>query len=230
MAEDSMLIIFDCDGVLVDSEVLAAQVFADALVEQGLNIDAKTCFATFKGHTLGRCLEILRHQFSFGVPADFIDTLEVKTQLAFASQLKPVAGVRAVLDKLVERGIPFCVASNGGHEKVEHSLTVTGLIDYFPANRFSAEDVARGKPAPDLFLYASEAMGVPTAFCRIIEDSKTGLMAAKAAGMKSYFFGAANGLNSASRIGKEHNDMCVEVEELGATPFDNMDALPSLLL
>ncbi|ABD82622.1 HAD family hydrolase [Saccharophagus degradans] len=208
-----MLIIFDCDGVLVDSEKLAAQVFADALAERGLAITAQTCFSVFKGHTLANCFEILRTQFAFEVPPDFAQQLDIKTKHAFTHNLKPVAGVRELLADLVKRGVPFCVASNGGHDKIAHSLTVTGLIKYFPENRFSAEDVARGKPAPDLFVYAAEAMGVPVEFARVIEDSYTGLKAARAAGIKSFFYGASS----------------KECDQLEAIQFDNMALLPGLL-
>lgn len=212
-----MLIIFDCDGVLVDSERLAAQVFSNTLKSAGCEISSEMCFDVFKGHTLERCYEILKERFSFEVAASFNDELQDQTRIAFSSELRPVAGVVEVLEALAHRGISFCVASNGGHAKIEHSLSVTGLIDFFPEHRFSAEDVETGKPAPDLFLYAAEAMGVPTEFARIVEDSKTGLMAARAANIKSFFFSADEGALGG------------ECAELGATPFSKMAQLSKLL-
>lgn len=178
-----MLVIFDCDGVLVDSEKLAAEVFSSCLQELAIDMDPQQCYAQFKGHTLDYCLAWLKKNHP-AVPQSFLQTLGEETTKAFASSLKAVPGVEDVILDLRKRNIPMCVASNGGHEKIEHSLEVTGLLKYFPVARFSRDDVPRGKPAPDLFLHAAEVMGVPTAFATVVEDSLTGVRAAQAAGMR----------------------------------------------
>lgn len=185
-----MLVIFDCDGVLVDSEPLAAEVFSLQLATVGLRMSATECHTTFHGRTLAACFEWLEGHYNCQLPADFGEQLAAATREAFAGDLQPVTGVEDVLESLTERAVPFCVASNGEHRKIAHSLAITGLERFFPdsqyphATRFSREDVASGKPAPDLFLFAAENFGVPARFCTVVEDSATGFAAARAAGMK----------------------------------------------
>jgi HAD superfamily hydrolase (TIGR01509 family) len=186
-----MLIIFDCDGVLVDSEKLAAQVFSDCLEGVGIRFGAEQCFARFKGHTLDYCVQWLQQQFgASSLPPDFLQTLNEQTTKRFASDLRPVEGVEKILRDLQQRQRAFCVASNGGREKVAHSLRVTGLFGYFaePGRRFSRDDVKKGKPAPDLFLFAAQQMHIAPAETIVIEDSLTGVQAALAAGMRVYFY------------------------------------------
>jgi len=180
-----MLIIFDCDGVLVDSEGLAAEVFSEVLAEQGISFSPEDCYRQFHGHTLDACFAWLDRHFSLTTSEAFADRLAGATRERFRSDLRPVDGVLEVLELLLTKNIPFCVASNGEHKKINHSLSVTGLERYFPTQRrFSRDDVARGKPAPDLFILAAESVGVAPVFCTVIEDSESGFQAAQSAGMQ----------------------------------------------
>lgn len=185
-----MLIIFDCDGVLVDSEPLAAQVFSDLLAVHDIPLSATQCYASFHGHTLDYCFAWIEKTFGCQLPAGFGHQLAVNTRDCFTRSLQPITGVVEVLEMLKQRSIAYCVASNGEHSKIEHSLAITGLDKYFPnqlsrcPRRFSRADVGRGKPSPDLFLHAAEVVGVPPRFCTVVEDSVAGFSAAKAAGMK----------------------------------------------
>jgi len=177
-----MLVIFDCDGVLVDSETLAAMVFSNCLKAVNIDLDAKDCYEKFRGHTLDYCKTWLEERYP-KLPTNFFHKLETETEKTFSTSLQAVAGIERNLQLLQKNNISFCVASNGGHKKIEHSLSITGLLQYFPSARFSREDVNKGKPAPDLFLYAAEVMGVPAAKVTVVEDSFTGVTAALEAGM-----------------------------------------------
>ncbi len=178
-----MLIIFDCDGVLVDSEQLASEVFSECLGCVGIDMSAAACFQQFQGQSLVNCFLWIEDEFSAVLPSDFSAFLDVKTQERFSGELKSVWGVEKVLRYLAEKEIDFCVASNGGHEKIESALRTTGLLKYFN-QRFSVDDVARGKPAPDVFLHAANIMQKNIKDVLVIEDSEAGWLAALAAGMK----------------------------------------------
>lgn len=186
-----MLIIFDCDGVLVDSESLAAQVFARELARVGIGLDARECELRFRGHTMEYCRGLLDRDFPGRLPADFLATLALATRDAFHENLLPVSGVEAVLQWLQREGHAFCVASNGALSKIQHSLTVTGLMTHFATRCYSAEAVRAGKPEPDLFLHAAKSMGFEPAQTLVVEDSAAGVSAALRAGMKVCVFGAA---------------------------------------
>lgn len=186
-----MLIIFDCDGVLVDSEQLAAQVFSSALAEIGVSMPADECFSTFHGKTLNACYSWLQENKKISLPVTFANMLERNTQSRFAAELRSVEGIEQVLDYLVQKQIPFCVASNGGHKKIRHSLKTTGLLSYFE-HLFSAQDVALGKPHPDLFLYAARKMNTLASNVLVIEDSISGVRAAISAGMEVLLYGSVS--------------------------------------
>lgn len=184
-----MLVIFDCDGVLVDSERLGAQVFSALLAGEGISMTVDACFNVFRGMTLSACFEWIEQRWSCTLSDDFLTNLNTATQLLFRQELKPIKGVESVLKHLRQRTIPVCVASNGGREKIANSLASTGLNRYFSSEScFSAQQVNHGKPDPALFLYAAETLGVAPRFCTVIEDSLAGCEAAKAAGMKLIFF------------------------------------------
>lgn len=185
-----MLIIFDCDGVLVDSEQLAAEVFSTELRLYGVSWTANECRRRFRGHTLTYCFELLQDCLPDPLPNNFLEGLQESTRQAFESSLKAVDGVRPILELLQKRNIPFCVASNGNYEKMKHALRITGLYSFFENRCYSAEAVTEGKPAPDLFLFAAESLGVSPRFCCVIEDSVVGLQAATAAGMRPLHFDA----------------------------------------
>ncbi len=192
-----MLVVFDCDGVLVDSEHLAAEVFADVLASIGVTMCANACFKQFKGWSLAACFVWIEQRYSLQLPDDFLDILNTATRQRFNRDLQAVKYVERVLDFLNDRSIPFCVASNGSQQKMDLSLSSTGLAPYFPIEkRFSAHDVTAGKPAPDVFLKAAETEGVRPSFCWVVEDSLAGCTAAQAAGMNLIYFNAAGELDS----------------------------------
>lgn len=183
-----MLIIFDCDGVLVDSEALASHVFAEQLAEEGLPLTAEQCQAKFQGLTLSDCLLAIEQEFMCTLSIGFLERLKEATQQRFEHALMPVKGVEQVLSWVQESGHAMCVASNGGREKIRHSLTVTRLLPHFN-HLFSADQVARGKPEPDLFLFAARALGYAPSACIVVEDSVAGVRAAQSAGMNVIFYG-----------------------------------------
>ncbi|WP_028884834.1 HAD family hydrolase [Teredinibacter turnerae] len=186
-----MLVIFDCDGVLVDSEPLAAAVFSAELARLGLPMSGDECYREFHGHSLAYCFDWIERKFDCRLPDAFAAQLSAATDNTFSRKLQAVPGVEAVIKELERRHISYCVASNGGHKKIANSLATTGLVRYFnrdKGNCFSVDDVATGKPAPDLFLYAAESMGVPPAFTTVIEDSAAGVRAAKRAGMALFVY------------------------------------------
>lgn len=184
-----MLVIFDCDGVLVDSEHLAAQVFANQLAFYGIAMTPQQCEFQFRGHTMDYCFNELRNLYPGALPSDFLEVLAVATETYFTEHLQPVRGVEAVLRWLQEENIPFCVASNGALKKIRHSLKVAGLVRYFADHCFSAESVPQGKPAPDLFLSAARQMGFSPEETVVIEDSTAGVTAAIRAGMTVFRYG-----------------------------------------
>lgn len=211
---NARLVIFDCDGVLVDSEPLANAVLHAELQRLGDALSLEESAALFTGLSLSSCLEIVEERLGCSPPPDFLPRLRAGVVDAFRRELAPVAGIELVL-----RGLdhPFCVASSGSHEKIRFSLGLTGLHAYFDSRRiFSAEDVARGKPAPDLFLHAAAAMGFAPGRCVVVEDSLPGVRAARAAGMTVLGFGGGTGAGALRQAGAD-------------AVFSRMDALPSLL-
>ncbi|TVR96402.1 MAG: HAD family hydrolase [Rhodospirillales bacterium] len=178
------LVIFDCDGVLVDSEPIASRVLADLLTEIGFPMSAEGALDRYTGITLPAVLAKVEEEWGRPLPRDFLDRLRARDQAAFRAELQPVPGVTAVLDALDAAGMRKCVASSGAPEKLRLTLTVTGLWDRFAPHIYSAAQVPRGKPWPDLFLHAAAAMAVPAQACLVVEDSSAGIKAARAAGMR----------------------------------------------
>ncbi len=177
------LVIFDCDGVLVDSERIANREFAALLREIGLEFTLAEMFETFVGNTMARCVEIIADRLGTAPPDDLLDRYHAMIRVALEREVRPVAGIPALLDALDAAGIPYAVASNGEHAKMQTTLGVTGLAPRFEGRRFSAADVARPKPAPDLFLLAAGRADVRPMRCVVIEDSPLGVQGARAAGM-----------------------------------------------
>lgn len=180
------LVIFDCDGVLVDSEEIASEVFSQAVKQLGLIMTAEEADCAFRGRSLPDCLTILERRLGQAVPDTFLPELREATKTAFANQLQPVPHVRDVLFALRQLNIPMCVASSGSIQKVIHSLELTSLLEFFKSDTghlhlFSAEQVKQGKPSPDLFLFAASSMGYPAERCIVIEDSQAGVVAARSA-------------------------------------------------
>lgn len=191
------LIVFDCDGVLVDSEDLQAQVFAETLAAHGLAFTSDYCRAHFRGLSLADCYRLLEAASGRALPAAFAADLADATLRAFTHRLRPVEGARQVLTALGIAGVPYAVASNGSVAKMRHSLGCAGLLELVRGRLFSAAGMAP-KPAPDVFLLAARACGVEPGRVWVIEDSETGLRAARSAGMTAWEL--ASGTAGAGRL------------------------------
>lgn len=178
------LVIFDCDGVLVDSELIASRELAAYLTDLGRPTTDVECRNAFTGISIQSVGDKVRSDWGLDLPQDFVAQLRARDQLAFERHLHAIDGAAHILDTLDATNVRYCVASSGTPEKIRHSLTITKLIERFDANLFSASQVAHGKPAPDLFLFAAQTMGVSPSKCVVIEDSPAGVMAAKRAGMR----------------------------------------------
>ncbi len=207
------LVLFDCDGVLVDSEQIALAVDAVVLAEMGWRLSEAEIAERFLGRSADAMREALEEHLGRALPPDWDAPFDERYRTAFADGLKPVDGILEALDAI---DLPTCVASSGSHAKMRFTLGLTGLYDRFAGRIFSAEDVARAKPAPDLFLHAARTLGADPARCVVVEDSPSGVEAARAAGMRA--LGYAGGLVPPARL-----------EAAGADVFADMRGLPSLL-
>ena len=179
-AAETLLVIFDCDGVLVDSEILSAKTLLELLEPQGVSID----FSHIQEHFLGRSFPTvstsIREQFSVDLPDDFEQEYRRVLLERFETQLRPT---KDIFDVLTCLGVASVVATSSSPERVERSLQITGLDQHFSDHVFTASEVEKGKPAPDLFLHVARQRGVDPATCLVIEDSGPGVEAAVAAGM-----------------------------------------------
>ena len=214
MLRDFGLVIFDCDGVLVDSERLTVGVEAEVLTELGWPMDAAGVVRRWMGTTSAAQLAEITARLGEEAAAEFDRRTTTIIRAAFDTDLEAVEGVTELVDALAALGIPTCVASSGTPTRMELTLGVTGLWDRFEGRIFSAVEVARGKPAPDLFLLAAERMGVVPRRCAVVEDSVHGVRAGVAAGMT--VFGYAGGLTAEP-----------ELVAAGAEPFGHMRELLS---
>jgi HAD superfamily hydrolase (TIGR01509 family) len=198
------LVIFDNDGVLVDSEPISNRLLAAYLTELGHPTSYEESIRDYMGSAMHRIHELVLERTGRRLPEDFDDVFHARVFAAFEQELVAVAGASVVLEKLAADGVPYCVASSGSHERIRMGHRTTGLDRWFDEERiFSSQDVGRGKPAPDLFLYAAEKMGVAPERCVVIEDSPLGVQAAIAAGMDVYGFTAmtpAEKLSGADRL------------------------------
>ena len=174
------LIIFDCDGVLVDSERITNTVFAQMLNELGLNLTLEDMFNKFVGNSMTTCLEMIQGMLGKSIPKTFVGEYKVRTKKALESELQAVEGIKDALDRL---NLPYCVASSGDREKMQTTLGITNLLSYFEDKLFSVTEVANGKPHPDIFLYAAEKMGFKPEKCVVVEDTPIGVKGGVAAGM-----------------------------------------------
>lgn len=185
------LVIFDNDGVLVDSEPISNRLLAACLTELGHPTTYEDSIRDYLGSAMHRVHGLVWERSGQRLPDDFDDFFHARVFAAFERELKPVAGVEHVREKLAADGVPYCVASSGSHERIRVGHRTTGLDRWFDDTRiFSSQDVGRGKPAPDLFRYAAERMGVAPERCVVVEDSPLGVRAAVAAGMDVYGFTA----------------------------------------
>jgi HAD superfamily hydrolase (TIGR01509 family) len=181
------LVIFDCDGVLVDSELVSNRIFAEMLGELGLAVSIDFLFERFVGHSMAYCLDLVRGMLGRDVPAGFLAEYRERTRLAFVEELQPVAGIHEVLAALT---CPSCVASSGDHTKMRATLGLTGLLGRFEGRLFSATQVSKGKPAPDVFLFAAAKMGAVPERVAVVEDTPVGVTAGSAAGMTVFGYSA----------------------------------------
>ena len=207
------LVIFDCDGVLIDSERIAIKVDVAALHELGWPLHEGEVITRFMGRSDREGRAIIEAHLGRSLPDGWAEEIAQQYRAAFAAELTPVDGVLEALEQIA---LPTCVASSGTHEHLRYTLSLTGLYDRFAGRIFSAEDVEAGKPAPDLFLHAAAEMGADPAACVVVEDSRPGVEAARAAGMRALAF--AGGLTPAELL--EGPDTVV---------FDDMRELPRLL-
>jgi HAD superfamily hydrolase (TIGR01509 family) len=206
------LVIFDCDGVLVDSERLAVRTEAKILAGLGWPLTERDIVERFVGRSAAHMQqEIEQH---LGRSIDWDGEFESRYRQVFDRELVAVPGVIEALDRITT---PICVASSGSHDKMRFTLGLTGLFDRFEGRIFSVGEVANGKPAPDIFLYAAERLGVPPDRCAVVEDSISGVRAGLAAGMTVFAF--AGGVTGAE-------DLAID----GAVVFDDMRNLPAALV
>lgn len=206
------LLIFDCDGVLVDSETPANRVLAEMTSKLGWPLTTAEAVSLFKGGKLAHCLEVISQRIGRPLPAEFADDYRRRTAEAFRTELRPVPGIRAALDTLTG---PKCVASSGPREKIVLSLSLTGLLPYFEPHLFSSYEVGSWKPEPGIFLHAARAFRVAPASCAVIEDSLPGVQAGIAAGMTVFAYVEAQDAGKFAAA--------------GAVPFHDMTDLPRLL-
>ena len=209
------LAIFDCDGVLVDTEALTHQVLIDALAGLGVELDLSRALSLFMGNTLKQNIEVIENLLGRPMPAGFFEAWREQLYTRFRSEpVRAVPGVEAVLDALT---MPVCVVSNGPFRKMQTSLGVTGLLDRFRERMYSSESGLPGKPAPDLFLAAARDFGAKPERTFVVEDSPKGVAGAVAAGMRVFGYAAADYVDPA------------ELEAAGAIVFAAMSDLPGLL-
>ncbi len=210
------LVIFDCDGVLVDSERISVRVGVGVLAEHGWHLTEEDFAARFVGCSAAEFQRGIGEYVGADLAREWDERYSSRFRAAFESDLEAVHGVLEVLQALAAHGVPTCVASNSDHRHIEHVLELAGLHDRLAGRVFSAHDVAEGKPAPDLFLHAARSLGTAPEDCVVVEDSPFGAMAARAAGMRCY--GYAGGLTPAARL-----------SEQGAIPFERMTDLLGIL-
>ena len=212
------LIIFDCDGVLVDSEVISCRVHAEVLTGHGYPITAEQVFARFLGRSALAASREVETELGRALPEDFDAQLKAALFDEFAVSLQAVPHVAEALAAIAT---PVCVASSGTPDKIRTSLTLTGLLPHVAPHIFSATQVAHGKPAPDLFLFAASQMSATPARCLVIEDSGPGITAARAAGMTAF------GFSGGSHCRPGHAETLIAA---GArADFDDMRQLPEMI-
>jgi HAD superfamily hydrolase (TIGR01509 family) len=179
------LVIFDCDGVLIDSEIISASMLIEELALLGVRIDLDYVAKHFLGRSYPTVMQTIRQEFNLTLPPAFEDQYRARLLAAFESDLKIMPDVAGVIAGL---GVPFCIATSSSPMRAAKSLDMVGLGHLAGPHLFTSSMVARGKPAPDLFFHAANCMGAEPARCLVIEDSLTGIRAAKAAGMPVWRF------------------------------------------
>jgi HAD superfamily hydrolase (TIGR01509 family) len=207
------LVIFDCDGVLIDSERIAVRIDAVVLARLGWELTEAEIVERFVGRSEAYMVSEIERAIGRPLDVGWDDEFVPLYREALEAELEPVDGIVEALDAI---SAPTCVASSSSHERLRFTLGLTGLLDHFDGRIFSATDVANGKPAPDLFLHAPATLGADPARCAVVEDSVYGVEAARAAGMRA--FGYAGGLTPGERLAGPRT-----------TVFGDMRELPGLL-
>jgi HAD superfamily hydrolase (TIGR01509 family) len=203
------LVIFDCDGVLIDSERLSVRVDVEMLRELGWPLTEAEVIERFVGRSDRDTRAAIEAHLGHALPDGWDAQTERRYRDLFAAELVPVEGIVQALEEIPE---PTCIASSGTHDHLRYTLGLTGLYDRFAGRIFSSEDVSQGKPAPDLFLYAAREMGFAPDRCVVVEDSRNGVLAARAAGMRVLAF--AGGLTPAQLLVGPETTVFAEMREL----------------
>ncbi|OXA76446.1 haloacid dehalogenase superfamily, subfamily IA, variant 3 with third motif having DD or ED [Flavobacterium aquidurense] len=205
-------IIFDCDGVLVDTEKIGNEILLSMAAEHGFEMKIEDAYSNFNGRNLKECFLHVENSIGKKLPDNFESEYRERSFEAFETQVKPMEGVVAFIEKLK---ISYCVASSGPVEKIRLNLEVAGLLDKFEGKIFSAYQIDSWKPDPGIFLFAAKQMGFDVKDCIVVEDSKAGVKAGISGGFKVYGF--ANGFNNE------------DLEKEGATLFNSYEELKELL-
>ena len=205
-------IIFDCDGVLVDTEVTSNQLLVDMANKYGANIDLDFAMKHFKGSHFSDCLAIIKTLVKEDVPQSFENEYRTELDKQFKATVEPIKGVKEVIENLK---IPYCVASSGTVDKIRLNLDLVGLLPYFEGKIFSCYTIKKWKPEPDVFLLAAKTMGFKPEECLVIEDSKLGVLGAKNGGFDV--------------LGYTEHDYYNDLESLATKTFNNMNDLLEML-
>jgi HAD superfamily hydrolase (TIGR01509 family) len=209
------LVIFDCDGVLVDSDRISLRIQAERIAALGLPVTYEDTVREFLGIGMPATLRRIEEWLGRPLPDDWEAELEAAVEEAFRRELEPVPGIVEALDRI---SLPTCIASSASHEKMMLTLGLTGLYERFAGRIFSADEVERGKPDPDLFFYAAERMEVVPERCIVVEDSPWGVAAGIAAGMSVLGYSPATERSTVAGL-----------FDAGAIVFTDMAELPRLL-
>jgi len=181
-------VLFDCDGTLVDSELLGNVALAQELALGGIVETGESLTGRFRGHKLADMLATLQAEHGVALPDGFVDRYRTRAAAMFETGVRRMPGVVEALERLAALGLPVCIVSNGPIAKIRQSLRVAGLADHFGERLFSAYEVGSWKPDPGLFLHAAREMGVEPARCVVVDDSATGVEAARRAGMRALWY------------------------------------------
>ncbi|WP_298555473.1 HAD family hydrolase [uncultured Algibacter sp.] len=205
-------IIFDCDGVLIDSESIAIKVLVDMANNLGANMNFEESLISLKGKALNLCLDIISKRIDKSLPIHFEQDYRINTFEAFRQNIQPISGIKDVVESL---DIPFCVASSGPENKIRLNLEITGLLPFFEGNIFSCYAIQKWKPEPDIFLWAAQTMGFKPNECLVIEDSVSGVKAAKSGGFDVF--------------GYTEHDYSNELEDIATSTFGSMGKLLDMI-
>lgn len=213
------LVIFDCDGVLVDSEPISIAVLIEIIAEAGVTIGEDVAYRRFLGRSMVSIAELMHDEFGLEITAGHLERMRARLYERFRRDLKPIPGIASAIAGL---GMPCCVASSSQPERIRLALAVTGLLETLEPDIYSSTMVENGKPAPDLFLHTARCMGADPSDCVVVEDSPAGIEAAQRAGMRVFAF---TGGTHAGPCGLREAAETLKPDLI----FDDMRRLPGLL-